>query len=94
MVVIYDILEILSYLFRFVGMLAFGLGAGWFTLHAFKDANWQLKIAIYLGFVGTGIGMANFLSAGALGAFGLGAGAAMLMWGLNKGKKEKEADED
>ncbi|MEW5830117.1 MAG: hypothetical protein AB1846_14575 [Chloroflexota bacterium] len=91
--IVFDILEIAGSLIRFVGLLAFGLGIGWFTLHTFKEANWQLKIAVYLGFVGLGIAFARFLPGGALGAFAIGAGGALLMWGMQKEKKPAEAEE-
>ena len=91
--IVFDILAIGGGLFRFVGLLAFGLGIGWFTLHIFKEANWQLKIAVYLGFVGLAVGFANFLTGGALGAFAIGAGGALLMWGMQKEKKPAETEE-
>ena len=91
--IVFDILAIVASLFRFVGLLAFGLGIGWFTLHIFKEANWQLKIAVYLGFVGLGIALARFLPGGALGAFAIGAGGALLMWGMQQEKKPAETEE-
>jgi len=33
-----------------------------------------------------------FLTPGGLGAFAIGAGAAMLVWGVKKPKKEEEED--
>ncbi len=87
------IFDFLAILFRFLGLLALGLGVGWFTLQAFKKDAWQLQIAVFLGFVGTAIAMAHFLSAGALGAFALGAGVALLFWGLPR-KQEAEESKD
>jgi hypothetical protein len=91
--IVFDILSIGGGLFRFVGLLAFGLGIGWFTLHLLKEANWQLKIAIYLGLVALAVGFAKFLTSGALGAFAIGAGGGLLMWGMQKEKKPAEAEE-
>ena len=85
---IFDFLTILSELFRVFGMLVFGAAAGWFTLFAFRKRPWQLQIAVVLGF----FLLAGFIShsspAGGVGAFGLGAGAALLFWGLKDGDQE------
>ncbi|NOY97986.1 MAG: hypothetical protein GXP40_02120 [Chloroflexi bacterium] len=90
--IVYDIFELLGVLVRLVGMLVFGLGVGWFTLEAFRKEAWQLQIAVFLGFVGLAIAMTRFATAGALGMFGIGAGAALLLWGRSK-KEEKEEDD-
>jgi hypothetical protein len=88
------VFDVLATLFRFIGLLAFGLGVGWFVLDTFPKAGWQLQIALFLGFLGTVVGLAHFTSAGGLGAFALGAGAAMFVWGLfpktDIGQKGKE----
>jgi len=92
--IVYEILELLGALIRLLGMLVFGLGAGWLALEFFRKGQqtWQLQIAIFLGFAGLAIALTYFTSPGALGAFTLGAGAAMLVWGLRKPKKEEEED--
>lgn len=90
---VFDILDLFGALLRLIGLLIFGLGLGWFALEAFRKESWQLQIAVFLGFVFSIVGLAKFLSAGALGMFGIGAGGAMLMWGMSKGKK-KDEDED
>jgi len=91
--VLQAIFTVLAMLFRFVGLLAFGLGVGWFTLQAFKKDAWQLQIAVFLGFVGTAIAMTRFLSGhgGALGAFALGAGGALLFWGMPRKEEAEES---
>ncbi len=76
------IIDILAILFRFIGMLAFGFGAGWFAFEAYQKGEWQVQIAALLGLLGVVIGLADFTSAGALGAFGLGAGGAIIAFGL------------
>lgn len=75
---------------RIAGMLVFGLASGWFTLYAFKqpERRWQLQIAVFLGFFGFVTMIAKFTSAGAIGAFALGAGIAFLAWGYSKSKDE------
>ena len=86
---IYDFLTILSELFRVFGMLVFGVAAGWFTLFAFRKRPWQLQIAVFLGFFLLA-GIISYSSpAGGVGAFGLGAGAAVLFWGLKDEDKEQ-----
>jgi len=92
--IVFDILSILGALIRLLGMVMFGLGAGWFALEVLRKGQqvWQFQIAIFLGFCGLAVGLANFLSAGALGAFGIGVGAAMFVWGMPKLKKEKKED--
>jgi len=90
-------LEILSALLHLLGLLVFGLGAGWFVLEVFRKGQqvWQLQLALFLGFCGLAIALAYFTTAGALGAFGIGIGigVAMFVWGMPKPKgKEKEED--
>jgi hypothetical protein len=88
------LLDILGAIVRLIGLAAFGLGAGWFTLEILRKGQqvWQLQLALFLGFCGLAIGLATFVPAGALGAFGIGAGVAMFVWGMPKVKKEKEED--
>jgi len=44
----------------------------------------------FLGLAGLVIAMAVFLAPGALGAFGIGLGVAIFIWGMPKKKKEEE----
>ncbi|MBA4380802.1 MAG: hypothetical protein C0393_09065 [Anaerolinea sp.] len=92
--IVYDILDLFGALFRLLGMLVFGLGAGWFALEMFRKGQqaWQLQIALFLGFAGLAVAAMYFLAPGGLGAFAIGAGAAMLVWGMKKPKKEEEED--
>lgn len=89
-----SVLFYLAVLLRFLGMVVLGLGVGWFTLDAFRKANWQLQIAIFLGFLGMAIAMVVYLSIGAQAAYALGAGIALLVWGLGKSGKKDEAEEE
>jgi len=73
-------------------MVLFGLAVGWVVLEFLRKAEqaWQLQIALFLGFVGLGIGMAIFLTPAALGGFGIGLGVAIFLWGLPKKEKTEE----
>ena len=88
--VLYDVLDMAGALLRLIGFLVFGLGLGWFALDAYRKESWQPQVAAFLGFVFAVVGLAKFLSPGSLGMFTLGAGGAMLMWGMSKGKKKDE----
>ena len=88
--VVSDVLDVLGALIRLFGMLALGYGVARLTLDMYRKGiqTWQLQAAIFLGFVGLVIALADFTSAAALGGFGLGAGVALIM-GLNTKKEEK-----
>jgi hypothetical protein len=73
------ILGILGNLVRAIGFLVFGFGVARFTLDAYGKANWQLQIALALGFFGLLIGLTNFATPGSSGMYALGAGAALIM---------------
>jgi len=90
--VLYDILDIAGALLRLIGFLVFGLGLGWFALDAYRKENWQLQATAFLGFVFAAVGFAKYLSAGSLGMFAIGAGGALLMWGMSKDKKKDDED--
>lgn len=90
--VINYILVLISQLFRFVGMAVLGLGIGWLALDLLKKIQiWQGQIAVFLGLAGLIIAMAVFTGWGAMGAFAIGVGGAILMWGMPK-KEKKEAE--
>ncbi len=84
------IASFLGILFQSIGLLALGVGLGWFVLDAYKQADWQLRISIFLGFAGVVVGLAAFTTPGGLGAFSLGAGSALLVWGFNASRPEAE----
>jgi len=74
-----DVFSLLGFLLSALGFLFVGLGLGRFFQSAYQKANWQLQIALALGFFGLLIGLADFTSPGSVGAFALGAGIAFLM---------------
>ncbi|MBI3159083.1 MAG: hypothetical protein HYZ26_05740 [Chloroflexi bacterium] len=84
--VLWQILTVLAILPRFIGLLVFGLGAGWLALHIFShhEHSWQVAAVLLVCFFGLAGAMLNFMPPGALGAYTLGAGAALLYWGLRK----------
>jgi hypothetical protein len=88
--IVLDIFSFLGFLLRAFGFLLFGFGGGRFMLDAYQKANWQLQIALALGFFGLLIGLTDFSSPGSAGAFALGAGIAFLMSGMAK----KDASEE
>jgi len=88
-----EILGILGGIVRFIGFLVFGLAVGRFVWDAYKAAEWQVKIALSLGFFGLAVGITNYASAGSAGAFALAAGAAFLMAGMPKKEAKDEKEE-
>jgi len=89
--IFYEIVTLLASILRLIGMAVLGLGIGWLSLDLLlKEQAWQLQIAVFLGLVGLVVAMAFFLGMGALGAFSLGVGLAILMWGMPKKQKKVE----
>jgi hypothetical protein len=74
-----QVLGILGNLVRAIGFLAFGFGIARFTLDAYNKANWQLQIALALGFFALLVGLTNYASPGSSGMYALGAGIALIM---------------
>ena len=89
---VFQIFDLLGWFVRLLGLLVFGLGAGWFALEVFHKGEqaWQLQLAIFLGLAGLAIAGMHYLTPAALGAFGIGVGVAMFMWGMPKKKKEEK----
>ena len=94
-----DLFAIASFfgsLFQVIGLLVFGVAAAWFTLYAFRqpERRWQLQIAVFLGFLFFTALTLRYTSAGGAGGFVLGAGGALLFWGLRgEGESEDTASE-
>jgi NhaP-type Na+/H+ or K+/H+ antiporter len=88
------ILIILSQFFRFAGMVIVGLGIGWLALDLLKKVQvWQGQVAIFLGLAGLVIAMTVYTGWGALGAFCIGIGGSIFLWGMPK-KEKKESEKD
>ena len=69
-------LALLGYLLRALGFLVVGFAVGHFTFGNYKNSEWQVKIALALGFFVLLVGLTAFSSPGSAGAFALGAGGA------------------
>jgi hypothetical protein len=96
MTIVQEVSGLLGLVAQFVGLLVFGFAAAWFTLHAYRfpERPWQLQAVIYFAFLGLAALLAHWATPGGLGAFGLGAGAGLLFWGLRKSKGEEESTKD
>lgn len=90
-VVLTDLLGLLGLIIRFAGFLVFGFAIGRFVWDNYKTSEWQVKIALILGFFGLAIAFTDFASPGSAGAFALGGGAAFMMASMPK--KENKEDE-
>jgi hypothetical protein len=86
------ILEIIGYILRALGFLILGFAIGRFTLDSYKQAVWQVQIALAIGFFGLLVGLTNFSSPGSMGMFAIGAGLAMVMVIMTKKQEEEVKD--
>ena len=77
--IVNDVFTFLGFLLRALGFLVVGVAVGRLVFDNFKNSEWQLKIALALGFFGLLIGLTDFASPGSAGAFALGAGGAYFM---------------
>ena len=88
---VYDIINLLASLLRLIGMAVLGLGISWLALDLIKKLKiWQGQVAIFLCLAGLVIAMTVFTGWGALGAFCIGIGVAIFLWGMPKKHKEGE----
>ena len=76
---------------RFLGMLVFGLMSAWLTMRTFTQAAkaWQVQAAAVVVFLYLAGVMVNSTHPAAAGAYTLGAGAGLFIWGFNKERGEK-----
>ena len=89
-VILTDVLNLLGFIIRLFGFLVFGFAVGRFVWDNFKTSEWQVKIALILGFFGVAIAFTDFASPGSAGAFALGGGAAFLMASMPKKENKEE----
>jgi NhaP-type Na+/H+ or K+/H+ antiporter len=89
--VLYEIITLIAELIRLIGMALVGVGIGYLAVDVLHKAEgWPMKAVGFLGLAGLVIAMAAFLTSGALGAFGIGLGVAVFVWGMPKKKKEEQ----
>ncbi len=84
------ILSVFGYLLRALGFGALGFGLGRFMMDAYKQAAWQLQIALALGFFALIAAITRFTGPTATGAFAAGLAIPLIMAGA--GKKEEKAE--
>jgi hypothetical protein len=84
-----DVLGFLGLLVRFIGFLVFGFAVGKFVMDNYKGAEWQVRIALALGFFALAAALTHFASPGSAGAFALGGGVAFLMAGMPKRNEDE-----
>ena len=83
-VILTDVLGLFGIIVRFAGFLVFGYAIGRFVWDNFKTSEWQVKVALALGFFALAAALTNYASPGSSGAFALGGGIAFLMAGMPK----------
>jgi predicted permease len=89
--VIYEIINMLASFIRLLGVAALGVGLGYLGIDLLRKAEgWPMQAIGFLGLAGLVIAMVVFLAPGALGAFGIGLGVAIFIWGIPKKKKEEQ----
>ena len=86
----YEIVGLTGMFVQVVGLVLFGVTAGWFTLHVASqpEKNWQLLSIIYSVFLVFVSLLSRYLTPGAFGAFLIGAAGAMIYWGLVKNREK------
>ena len=89
-----DVLRVLGLFAQSLGMLTFGIMAGWFTLKAFNgpERRWELQAIIFAVFFLFVALLAWHTTPGAMGAFLLGASGAFLFWGVLAKKRQEEEE--
>lgn len=76
--VVNDVFALFGLLFRFLGFLIAGFGVARFVLDNYKTSEWQVRIALALGFFALFVGLTAYASPGSSGAFALGAGVVLV----------------
>jgi hypothetical protein len=89
--VLYEIINLIAEFVRLIGVAALGVGVGYLAVDLLcKSEGWPMQAVAFLGLAGLVIAMVVFLTSGALGAFGIGLGVAVFIWGMPKKKKEEQ----
>jgi Kef-type K+ transport system membrane component KefB len=88
--IFYQIVDVIALFVQILGLILFGVVAGWFTLNITNqpEKSWQLLSIVYSVFLVFVALMVRYLTPGALGAFLVGAAGAMFYWGLFKNREK------
>ncbi|NJN80328.1 MAG: hypothetical protein HC797_07575 [Anaerolineales bacterium] len=84
-----EVLSVVGFVIRALGFIVLGFGVGRFTMDAYKNAAWQVQIALAVGFFGLLVGLTHYSSPGSMGMFAIGSGVALVMSFMPK-KEDKE----
>jgi len=87
-----DVVGIVGLFVHILGLILFGVTAGWFTLYVINqpEKNWQLQSIVFSVFLVFIALMAQRVTPGAFGAFLTGAAGAMIYWGLIKTREKPD----
>lgn len=85
-----DVLALFGFLFRFLGFLVAGYAVGRFVFDTYKTSEWQVRIALALGFFVLFIGVTAFAGPASSGAFALASGIAWLYPLVSRKAESKE----
>lgn len=89
-----EMLTFVGMLGQTIGLVIFGIVAGWFTLFSFRqpERRWELQSVVFGVFFFFVALLARFSSPGAFGGFLLGTAGAFLYWGVFKNDDEEDED--
>ncbi|MGA2820997.1 MAG: hypothetical protein ABSF61_10130 [Anaerolineales bacterium] len=84
-----QLLSLLGIIFRPLGFLVFGFAAGWLATRPFVEEQkwWQLEALTLIAFFGALVTLSIYVGPGSVGAFALGAGIAVIVFGMRLGQK-------
>lgn len=84
-----QVLGLLGVIFRPLGFLVFGFAAGWLATQPFVEEHkwWQLEALAIVALFGAVVTLSLYSGAGSVGAFALGAGIGVIVFGMRFGQK-------
>jgi hypothetical protein len=89
-----QVLGVLGHIFRPLGLLVFGFAAGWLATRPFLEEQkwWQLEALTLIAFFGCLVTLSIYVGAGSVGAFGLGAGIGVIIFGMRLFQNSKAGE--
>jgi len=81
------VLALVGFGVRALGLFVLGASLSWFLVSlAFRKSadSWKIQVAAMFSFVALSYAAVRFQTEGALGAYALGAGGALLLWGFRR----------